>query len=292
MDNMQGPPPELIFGNYMAWKLDGETWCISFMEGTEYIYLLEGEEKALLLDTGYGIGHLRALVESLSDKPVIVANTHFHPDHSAGNGEWEEVSLSAGWETDAPSVLNPGAGPVDLNSLPHPDYKKIILHDGDVIELGGRSVTVLEALPAHCNSSLFFVDEGHRMLFTGDEFESHQTLMYDNSCNPEAPYHVEKRIENLRLNALRLKEIVSDGWYLLPNHNGTPIALSYLDGYLRLTEAICDGTALIEDRLNHRFIEMDPKAPELCRVRCGNVSIFIKKKEVLKLYGERKAETS
>ena len=53
-----------------------------------------------------------------------------------------------------------------------------------------------------------------------------------------------------------------------------------------------DGTALIEDRLNHRFIEMDPKAPELCRVRCGNVSIFIKKKEVLKLYGERKAETS
>lgn len=90
MDNMQGPSLEMIFGNYMAWKLDEKTWVISFMEGTEYIYLLEGKEKALLLDTGYGIGHLRAFVETLTDKPVIVANTHFHPDHSAGNGEWEK----------------------------------------------------------------------------------------------------------------------------------------------------------------------------------------------------------
>ena len=53
MDN-QAPPLEMIFGNYMAWKLDEKTWVISFMEGTEYLYLLEGEEKALLLDTGYG----------------------------------------------------------------------------------------------------------------------------------------------------------------------------------------------------------------------------------------------
>ena len=287
MDNMQGPPLEMIFGNYMAWKLDEKTWIISFMEGSEFIYLLEGEEKALLLDTGYGIGHLRAFVEKLTDKPVIVANTHFHPDHSAGNGEWEEVLVSPGWEIDAPSVNNHGAGPVDLNSLPHPDYRKIVVHDGDVIELGGRSVKVLEALPAHCNSSLFSVDTGHKMLFSGDEFESHQTLMYDNSCNPDAPYHVEKRIENLRQNALRLKETVSEGWYLLPNHNGAPISLAYLDDYIRLTNEIWDGTALIEDKLNHRFIEMDPKAPELCRVRCGACSIFIKKAELMKVYGSK-----
>jgi len=288
MDNLLGPPLEMIFGNYMAWKLDEKTWIISFMEGSEYIYLLEGEEKALLLDTGYGIGHLRAFVEKLTDRPVIVANTHFHPDHSAGNGEWEEVLVSPGWKIDAPSVNNPGAGPVDLDSLPHPDYKKTVVRDGAVIELGSRSVKVLEAMPAHCNSSLFFVDEGHKMLFSGDEFESHQTLMYDNSCNPDAPYHVEKRIENLRQNALRLKEIIGEGWYLLPNHNGTPISLSYLDDYIRLTEEIFAGTAVIEDKLNHRFIEMDPKAPELCRVRSGACSIFIKKAELMKIYGSKK----
>ena len=162
------------------------------------------------------------------------------------------------------------------------------MHDGDVIELGGRSVRVLEALPAHCNSSLFFVDEGHKMFFAGDEFESAQTLLYDNSCNPDAPYHVEKRIGNLRANALRVREIVGEGWYLLPNHNGTPISLAYLDDYIALTDAVFAGTAVIEDKLNHRFIEMDPKAPELCRVRCGVCSIFIKKKEILKIYGTKK----
>jgi hypothetical protein len=125
------------------------------------------------------------------------------------------------------------------------------------------------------------------MCFVGDEFEAAQTIMYDNSCNPDAPYHVEKRIENLRSNARRLKEICRDGWVLLPNHNGTPISISYLDSYIALADAIFAGTAQIEDKLNHRYIEMDPKAPELCRVRNGDSSIFIKKAEVMKIYGTR-----
>jgi hypothetical protein len=126
------------------------------------------------------------------------------------------------------------------------------------------------------------------MLFAGDEFESHQTLLFDNSCNPDAPYHVEQRLENLRQNALRLNSVCTEGWYLLPNHNGTPISPAYLEEYVALVEAIFNGTAVIEDKLNHRFIEMDPKAPELCRVRWGSVSIFIKKQEVLKVYGKNR----
>ncbi|MBQ9009575.1 MAG: MBL fold metallo-hydrolase [Clostridia bacterium] len=287
MDDSREMALEEIFGNYVSWKLDEVTWIISFMNGSEYIYLLEGEEKALLLDTGYGIGHLRNLVERLTRKPVIVANTHYHPDHSAGNAEWEEVLLSPGWPVDAPS-LEGGRYPRDPSAWVYPDYRKTVVHDGDVIELGGRSIRVLEALPAHCNSSLFFVDEGHKMLFSGDEFESSQTLVYDNSCNPDAPYHVEKRIANLRSNAVRLREIAGEGWFVLPNHNGTPISRAYLDGYVALCDAIYAGTAQIEDKLNHRYIEMDPKAPELCRVRFGTCSIFIKKAEVLKVYGTKK----
>ena len=94
MDEQNNMPLEMIFGNYMSWKLDEKTWIISFMDGTEYIYLLEGDEMAMLIDTGYGIGHLRDYVEKLTDKPVVVVNTHFHPDHAAGNDEWEEVSFS------------------------------------------------------------------------------------------------------------------------------------------------------------------------------------------------------
>jgi len=66
------PDLKQIFGSYTAWKADDATWFINFMNGSENMYLLEGDEKALLIDTGYGAGNLRAFVETLTDKPVLV----------------------------------------------------------------------------------------------------------------------------------------------------------------------------------------------------------------------------
>lgn len=281
---MQQPSLEEIFGSYMAWKLDDTTWCINFMNGTQNLYLLEGEEKALLLDTGYGTGTLRAFVERLTDKEIIVANTHFHPDHSAGNGEFEKVYVSKGAEIDAPSIN--GFSPFDLNKLPYPNYEKIYIGEGDKIELGGRTVEVIEALPAHCNSSLFFLDRGHKMFFTGDELEASQVLLYDNSNNPNAHYNVRERLDNFYENNKRILELSREYDYLLPNHNGVVIAKSYVQEFMGLVEHINLGDAVIEDKLNHKFIEMDPKAPELCRVRYKNASIFIKKSLLIEVYGK------
>lgn len=282
---MNQPSLEEIFGAYMAWKLDDTTWCINFMNGTQNIYLLEGEEKALLLDTGYGTGNLHEFVDKLTDKEILVANTHFHPDHSAGNGEFEKVFLSKGAEIDAPSVN--GFCPFDLGKLPYPNYEKAYIGEGDKIELGGRTIEVLEALPAHCNSSLFFLDRGHRMFFTGDEMEAAQVLMYDNSNNPDAPYNVKERLDNFYKNNKRIQELSDEYDYLLPNHNGVVIAKSYVQEFIELVEHIYAGDAVIEDKLNHKFIEMDPKARELCRVRYKHASIFIKKALLMEVYGKQ-----
>lgn len=279
------PTLEQIFGSYTAWKADDATWFINFMNGTENMYLLEGEEKALLIDTGYGVGNLKAFVETLTDKPIVVANTHFHPDHAAGNGEFEAVYMSKDAMLDAPSVYGEGAVPFDLNALPHPDYEKILVEEGFRIELGGRTVEVLDVKPAHCNSSLFFLDHGHRMLFCGDEMEAAQVLMYDNSNNPSASYDVKERLLNFQSNTQRMKDLADAYDYLLPNHNGYPLAKSYLDEYIELVDHIFDGTAKIEDKLNHPFIEMDPKAMTLCRVRWKHSSIFIKKELLMTVYG-------
>lgn len=282
---MEQPTMEQIFGSYMAWRLNEETWIISFMNGTEYMYLLEGGEKALLIDTGYGAGNLRSFVETLTKLPVQVANTHFHPDHAAGNGEFREVWVHSDWKVDEPSVLGEDC-PFDLSRLPYPDYAKKILHDNDSIELGGRTVKVMEARPAHCNSSLFFWDEKYGLFFCGDEYESAQTIMIDNSRNPDAPYDVRERLENLRENALDILKIRDQIAFLMPNHNGTPIAADYLEDYVRLVEEVFAGTAVIEDKLNHMYLEMDPRASKMCRVRSGSVSIIILKEEVMKVYGK------
>ena len=282
MENMN---PEQIFGSFMPWKLDESTWILNFMNGSQNVYLLEGKERALLIDTGWGAASLAETVKCLTDKPVVAANTHYHPDHAAGNGYFTQVYVSRNWKDDAPGMDGSAMLPFDLQKMPHPDYKKSILHDGDVIDLGERIIKVIEAKPAHCNSSLFFIDCTENMIFTGDEYEAAQTMMYDNSGNPDAPYVVRERIDNMRANAQTLLDLCDNQTWILPNHNGFPIAKEYLKDYIGLADAIDAGTAVIEDKLNHPFAEMDPKAPQLCRVRHGRVSIFIKKSEVLKIYG-------
>ena len=63
-------------------------------------FLLEGKEKALLIDTGYGTKSLPRVVEKLTSLPVMVVNTHLHPDHSNGNGFFGKVMVG---EPDLPS---------------------------------------------------------------------------------------------------------------------------------------------------------------------------------------------
>ena len=45
-----------IFASYTSWKYNEDTWIINFMDGSQNMYLLEGDEKALLIDTGWGSG--------------------------------------------------------------------------------------------------------------------------------------------------------------------------------------------------------------------------------------------
>ena len=53
------------------------------------VFLFVGTERALLLDTGTGVGDIRGLVEDLTDKPVTELNSHGHPDHAMGAPEFE-----------------------------------------------------------------------------------------------------------------------------------------------------------------------------------------------------------
>ena len=278
------PPLTVIFGSYEAKKFDEGTWFINFMEGSQNLYLLEGEDKALLIDTGYGTNTLAAFVKTLTDKPLLVANTHFHPDHAGGNGEFPRILLHHNWEADKGAV-QPGPNlPFDISALPYPDYEKVLLQDGDIIDLGNRKIRVLE-ICAHSNSSLAFLDEDHRFLICGDELEAAQVLLYPLSGSDEyydLPQHLCRHRENMR----KLKQLQPKIDHLLPNHNGFPISPDYIDRFISLVDAIFAGSAVIEDKLNHRFIEMDPIAPKLCRVKHNGVSFFVEKEKLLTVYGK------
>ena len=59
---------------------------------SQWMYLIIGPQKALLIDTGFGVGNLKGLVEDLTDgMEIIVANTHASVDHSMGNHQFERA---------------------------------------------------------------------------------------------------------------------------------------------------------------------------------------------------------
>ena len=55
-----------------------------------YCYLIVGTEKAMLIDTGYCYGNLRETVRQVTEKPLIIINTHGHCDHAGGNAQFNE----------------------------------------------------------------------------------------------------------------------------------------------------------------------------------------------------------
>ena len=147
-------------------------------------HLIVGEERALLFDTGIGVLPIRPVVERLTRLPVTVVNSHTHYDHIGGN--WEFASILA-LDTDytranmagrpyeqiaidfVPEAFCRGVPDgVDLAAVrSKPWQAERLIGDGEIIDLGGRTLEVLH-VPGHTPDALVLLDREHRLLFTGD----------------------------------------------------------------------------------------------------------------------------
>ncbi len=149
-------------------------------------YLILGRERALLFDTGLGIGDMKRLVDELTTLPVVVVNSHTHYDHVGGNHQFDRVLNLATPYTEKNSRGRPHADVAEFVSegwiwKPLPEgvtragYEskpwRIAgwVTDGQTIDLGDRVIEVL-VTPGHAPDSLCLLDRGHRLLFTGDTF--------------------------------------------------------------------------------------------------------------------------
>ncbi len=78
-----------------VFKIRDNVWAMlapcTHAVGDNWLYLIEGPEKAIFIDNGYGIGDLRGLGEMLTGKPCITAPTHFHGDHAGGSAQFDQV---------------------------------------------------------------------------------------------------------------------------------------------------------------------------------------------------------
>lgn len=133
--------------------------CVSFE--ANFIYLLVGTEKALLIDSGAvdnpeTMPLAQQISKLLSDKTIslIVAHTHSHSDHKKGDAQFSERANTL----IIPHKLAALKEFYQLNDWPNKTSS---------IDLGDRKVTVIPT-PGHHENHVSFFDHSTGILFTGD----------------------------------------------------------------------------------------------------------------------------
>lgn len=137
-------------------------------------YLVVGEKKAAVIDTMNGYNDLHKAVREITDKPLVVINTHGHPDHILGNVYFDEAYMNpADFELAATFVNDPN---FLSDSKKMPPFKAI--NEGDIIDLGGETLHVYN-LPGHSKGSIVLLLKEERILFSGDAINHHLWMQLD-----------------------------------------------------------------------------------------------------------------
>lgn len=155
-----------------------------------YMYLVIGEEKALLIDTGCGLGNLEDYVRSLTKLPLTVVCTHGHMDHAGGAAQFEQVFLNPAdveltfshctvenrkeYAALSVAALHPGMdGRQAFEWEYHPVRREPYepLYDGMEFDLGGITVRAMQ-LTGHTQGCMCMLLCEERRILLGD------------ACNP------------------------------------------------------------------------------------------------------------
>ncbi len=154
-------------------------WLCLMDEGHQATgYIVVGEDRAAVIDTMNGFNDLHKVVRDITDKPVIVINTHGHPDHIYGNIYFDEAYLNpkdnemASMFAKEPEFIDE----IQKYGLSMPPFKPI--RGGDVIDLGGKTLEVYD-LPGHTPGGIVLLLKEDRILFTGDSVNHHLWMMLD-----------------------------------------------------------------------------------------------------------------
>lgn len=203
--------------------------------GDAFAHLTPGKDAAILYDTGFGIGDLKSMVESLTDLPIIVVNSHNHGDHTLGNPQFSKVhihSLDAAGLTRMMGMPVREVPPEDVREykyvqedLVQPSaYEVETFEDGHIFDLGGGYEFEVFHLPGHSPGGIGLLDKKRRALFSGDALVWTPTLIMSRPGMPITPYHT---VEKFRDGLTRLISRMDAFDIIYPGHSrqGLPTSL-------------------------------------------------------------------
>ncbi|MCI8894920.1 MAG: MBL fold metallo-hydrolase [Lachnospiraceae bacterium] len=185
---------------YSHKKWEEDITVISGISG-ENMFLIEGKDKAVLIDSGVGLGDLRSYVEGLSHKDLTVLLTHGHLDHAMGAAQFDAVYMNEADE----AVYQKGIEPrerLEYIRMGIPDKTaaltedilntKTELHythltDGASFDLGGLHVDAY-SLPGHTQGSMVILIREKGILILGDACTDGTFLFSEEASSVEEYY--------------------------------------------------------------------------------------------------------
>ena len=242
-------------------------------------YLIEGDEKALLFDSGNGIGDIAEVVKTLTNKPISVLNSHSHYDHVGGNFAFENiyglnttftVDRQKGHKNEDISIeaskqalcKQLPTGISEENHIGRAYHITEFINDGHMFDLGNRQLQVVHT-PGHTPDALVLIDSKYGLMFTGDSYYSGPIWLYAPETNL-AQY--QKSLEIMIQRSQNIK-------HLLPAHNTTLADPNLLPKALAGIKSIINGQVkplsqgegmveyIINDHLPFSFLMRDEKLP-------------------------------
>lgn len=210
--------------------------------GGELMYLAEGEEKAALIDTGSGLGFLRAYVEKLTDKPIIVLLTHGHVDHAMGAGEFETVYMNhvddyiyeahADMEFRRNGLFLCPQSVEKEEIIPAKPLSEIRqMAGGDSFDLGKLHIDIYD-LPGHTRGSVVMLLREERALLLGDAC-NYLTFLHE-------PYSTTVKEYKANLEALKPRVAGKFNTVYLSHGSGNG-STELIDGVIQVCEDIMNG---------------------------------------------------
>jgi|WetSurSiteA1Bulk_404760.scaffolds.fasta_scaffold06388_3 hydroxyacylglutathione hydrolase len=212
--------------------------------GADNMYLIEGTDSALLVDTGLGSADLASYVKKLTSKPLIIVITHGHPDHAGSDHQFTRVYIhpadsAAARQFNIPEAkaassknMQQGNAPTDNELFKGKPFntRMIPVFEGHLFRLGGRTIKVIEA-PGHTPGEICLLDIENKLLFTGDNNNTLVWLFLQN-CRPLHEY-----LLTLEKQAGMMPQFTT----IYPGH-GTPLPSDFINDQIACVKGILDNS--------------------------------------------------
>ena len=221
-------------------------------------FVVEGMERAAIIDTGCGLGNIRGIAEEITSKPLYVLLTHMHPDHIGGIYHFRNSTIYAhggdrgerifGMENDNAfrRMYIETRGPVQCPDLykslfalipekePDSSFCLTEINDGFELDLGRKVIRAIYT-PGHTDGSISYLDSESHVLFSGDTVNS-SIILQRQKDNGTAL--IEKYSRTLE----KLWAMNEDFSSLAIGHGGPLLDKSIISDYLTMTRGLLSGS--------------------------------------------------